>query len=37
LYLELTGFAAANIAVLAFNEHMIPALATETVYYSIAS
>jgi hypothetical protein len=36
-YFELTGFAAAKIAVLAFNEQMIPALATETVYCSIAS
>lgn len=36
-YLLLTGFAAANIAVLAFNEAIIPALATETVYYSMAS
>lgn len=33
----MTGFAAANIAVLAFNEQMIPALATDTVYYSMAS
>ena len=36
-YFELTGFAAAKIAVLAFKVQMIPALATETVYYSIAS
>ena len=37
LYLESTGFAAAKIAVLAFNVQMIPALATDTVYCSIAS
>ena len=37
LYLELTGFAAARMAVLAFREHIIPALATETVCCSIAS
>lgn len=36
-YLELIGFAAARIAVLAFSWQMIPALATETVYCSIAS
>lgn len=36
-YLELIGFAAAKMAVLAFKEHMIPALATDTVCYSIAS
>jgi len=36
-YLLLTGFAAANMAVLAFKEQIIPALATETVCYSIAS
>jgi hypothetical protein len=36
-YFELTGFAAARIAVLAFRVQMIPALATDTVYYSIAS
>lgn len=36
-YLELTGLAAARIAVLAFNVQMIPAFATETVYCSIAS
>lgn len=36
-YLELTGLAAASIAVLALSVHMIPALATETVYCSIAS
>lgn len=37
MYLELTGFAAARIAVLALREQIIPALATETVCYSIAS
>ena len=37
LYLELTGFAAARIAVLAFREQIIPAFATDTVCYSIAS
>jgi hypothetical protein len=36
-YFELTGLAAAKIAVRAFREHMIPALATETVYCSMAS
>ncbi len=36
-YLELTGLAAANMAVLALSVQMIPAFATETVYYSIAS
>lgn len=36
-YLELTGLAAARIAVLAFKVQIIPALATETVCYSIAS
>lgn len=36
-YFEFTGLAAARIAVLAFNVQMIPALATDTVYYSIAS
>jgi hypothetical protein len=33
----LTGFAAARIAVLALREQIIPAFATETVCYSIAS
>jgi len=37
LYLLSTGFAAARIAVLAFKVQMIPALATETVYCSMAS
>jgi hypothetical protein len=36
-YFELTGLAAARIAVLAFKVQIIPALATETVYCSIAS
>ena len=36
-YLELTGLAAAKIAVLAFKVQIIPAFATETVYYSMAS
>lgn len=36
-YFELTGFAAANTAVLALSVQIIPAFATETVYYSIAS
>jgi hypothetical protein len=36
-YFEFTGLAAAKIAVLAFNVQIIPALATETVYCSIAS
>lgn len=36
-YFEFIGFAAAKMAVLAFREQMIPALATETVYYSMAS
>lgn len=36
-YFELMGLAAARIAVLAFKVQMIPALATDTVYYSIAS
>ena len=36
-YLEFTGFAAAKTAVLAFNVQIIPALATDTVYYSMAS
>jgi hypothetical protein len=36
-YFELTGLAAARIAVLAFKEQMMPAFATETVCYSIAS
>ena len=36
-YLELIGFAAAKMAVLALREQMIPALATDTVCYSIAS
>jgi hypothetical protein len=36
-YLEFTGLAAAKMAVLAFKVQIIPALATETVYYSIAS
>lgn len=36
-YFEFTGFAAAKIAVLAFKVQIIPALATETVCYSIAS
>lgn len=33
----MTGFAAAKIAVLAFKVQIIPAFATETVYYSMAS
>ena len=37
MYLELTGLAAARMAVLALREQIIPALATETVCYSIAS
>jgi len=36
-YFEFTGFAAARIAVLAFKVQIIPALATDTVYCSIAS
>lgn len=36
-YLLFTGLAAANIAVLALSYAIIPALATETVCYSIAS
>jgi len=36
-YLEFTGFAAAKIAVREFSEQIIPALATETVCYSMAS
>ena len=36
-YFELTGFAAARTAVLAFKVQIMPALATETVYCSIAS
>jgi hypothetical protein len=36
-FLFITGFAPAKIAVLAFNVATIPALATEIVYYSIAS
>lgn len=36
-YLPEIGFAAAKIAVLAFNLVVIPALASETVYYSITS
>lgn len=36
-YLELTGLAAARIAVLALSVQIIPAFATETVYCSIAS
>jgi len=36
-YFEFTGFAAARTAVLALSVQIIPALATETVYYSIAS
>ena len=36
-YFECTGLAAARIAVRAFSVQMIPALATETVCYSIAS
>ena len=36
-YLEPTGLAAARIAVLALSEQTIPALATDIVYYSIAS
>ena len=37
LYLDSFGFAAANIAVLAFKVQTIPALAIEIVYYSITS
>ena len=37
LYFDCTGLAAAKIAVLAFNVQIIPALATETVYCSMAS
>lgn len=37
LYFESIGFAAARTAVLAFKVQIIPALATETVCYSIAS
>jgi hypothetical protein len=36
-YFEFTGLAAARIAVLALRVQMIPALATETVYCSMAS
>jgi hypothetical protein len=36
-YLDLTGLAAARMAVRAFNVQMMPALATDTVYCSIAS
>jgi hypothetical protein len=36
-YLELIGFAAAKIAVLALSEQIMPAFATDTVYCSIAS
>jgi hypothetical protein len=36
-YFEWTGLAAARIAVLAFNVQMIPAFATDTVYYSMTS
>jgi len=36
-YFEFTGLAAARMAVLAFRVQMIPALATETVYCSMAS
>ncbi len=36
-YLPKTGFAAANILVLAFKVAWIPAFAMEIVYYSIAS
>lgn len=36
-YLLLTGFAAAKIAVLALSYAIMPAFATDTVYYSIAS
>jgi hypothetical protein len=36
-YLEFTGLAAARMAVLAFKVQIIPALATETVCYSMAS
>ena len=36
-YFEFTGLAAAKIAVLAFKVQIIPAFATETVCYSIAS
>jgi len=36
-YLDFTGFAAANTAVLALSWETIPALATEIVCYSIAS
>jgi len=37
LYFESIGLAAAKTAVLAFKVQIIPALATETVYCSIAS
>ncbi len=37
LYLDSYGFAAANIAVLAFNVQTIPAFAIEIYYYSITS
>ncbi len=37
LYLPYKGLAAAKIAVLAFNDVVIPALAIETVYCSITS
>jgi hypothetical protein len=37
LYLDSTGFALAHTDVLAFKEQTIPALATDIVYYSIAS
>jgi len=36
-YFEFTGLAAARMAVLAFKVQMIPALATDTVYCSMAS
>jgi hypothetical protein len=37
LYFDCTGLAAARIAVLALSVQMIPAFATDTVCYSIAS
>jgi len=37
LYLDSTGLAAARIAVRAFKVQIIPAFATDTVCYSIAS
>jgi hypothetical protein len=37
LYFDCLGFAAARIAVRAFRVQIIPALATDTVCYSIAS